>query len=197
MHGKFDGLVGVSTLWFAHMRLTYLLSAALLLGGCGDFDAAGDSFQDDDPPIGDCPGTSCPDTSDGFGDEGAGVGEPCDNTLGCSGIAVCAAEFDDGEAGPLTCQADCIGEMDESMWCSDDSACCDAGATCSSRGFCEVPEGLDESGDDTTGDSTSSGGDGESSGDPDATSTGSGSTDGTDSGTTSDGSGTTGTGTGA
>lgn len=178
------------------MRLTYLLSAALLLGGCADVGFEGDSFQDDDPPIGECPGTECPDASDGFGDDGASVGEPCDNTIGCAGTAVCAAEFQDGEAGVLTCQASCINEMDESMWCSDDDACC-GNATCSPRGFCIGTEGLDESGDDdSTGGSTSMG-DGASTGDDDGTATGSGSTGATDSGTTTGGSGETGTETGA
>ena len=179
------------------MRLTYLLSAAVLLGGCADVGFEGDSFQDDDPPIGECPGTECPQSSDGFGDGGGAVGEPCDNTNGCAGTGVCAAAFQDGEAGPLTCQASCIAEMDEAMWCSDDSACCGE-ATCSPRGFCIGAEGVDESGDDSTGGSTggsTSAGDGASTGD--ATSTGSGSTAGTDSGTTTGGSGETGTGTGA
>ncbi len=181
------------------MRLSFFLAAAGLAAGCGGFDdSAGfsDSFQDDDPPIGDCPGTTCPETT--VGDSAAGAGEPCDDTNQCSS-GFCAAPFSDGEAGELVCQTACIQTLDDTMWCSDTAACCDADAVCGSRGYCELPEGLDDTGGDTADSGTSSGGDSGTMTDGDTSGsgsdTGSGST--SDSGSGSDESGATTAGTGS
>lgn len=156
------------------MRLTYLLLAAMVATGCGDTAAFGDSFQDDDLPMGNCPGTTCPEST--AGDTGGAAGSPCDGTNQCA-EGVCAAPFDDGEIGTLVCQNACIEPMDEARWCSDAAACCDSNALCSSRGFC-IPQQ----------DADATGADSESSGDtsPDDTSSTAGTETGSGSGSGSD-----------
>ena len=143
-----------------------ITTLVLLLGGCGSasLDAAADSFQDDDPPIGCQTGTGgCEDGTDTGNAPGAPVGSSCDNTAQCVEDAYCAAPFEDGEPGDLVCQLGCIQLEDERSWCSDDASCCTG--TCSARGLCvadEVDGGSDSTdggtttdGDSTSGDSTS------------------------------------------
>lgn len=165
------------------MRLSFLLAAVCLLPACGGFDdsaAFGDSFQDDDIPMGGCQGTACPETT--AGDSAAGAGQPCDGTNQCA-QGVCAAPFADGEAGELVCQTTCIAAGDEMMWCSDSAACCDLDATCGSRGFCEQPEGLDDTGASAdSGTSSSSSGTGADGTDTDGTDADAGTTAGESSG---------------
>ncbi|MEM6990712.1 MAG: hypothetical protein AAF721_09450 [Myxococcota bacterium] len=180
------------------MRLRVLLAAVWLIPACGGFDdtaAFGDSFQDDDIPMGDCQGTACPQTT--AGDGGAGVGQSCDDTNQCA-TGVCAAPFADGQPGALVCQSACIDTMDESMWCSDTASCCDPAATCGTRGYCELPEGLDDSGSGSDDEGTSTGGTSDESGttagsDTDGTS---GTTDATGGGSDESGATTAGTGAG-
>lgn len=149
---------------------------ALLLGGCGfdAGDAAADSFQDDDPPIGCQTGTGgCEDGTDTGDAPGAPVGGSCDNTAQCVEDAYCAAPFEDGEPGDLVCQLGCIQLEDERSWCSDDASCCTG--TCSARGLCVVDDADGDStgGDSTGGDTTTSGGStGDSTGDSTGSSTG-------------------------
>ncbi|MEM6990709.1 MAG: hypothetical protein AAF721_09435 [Myxococcota bacterium] len=151
--------------------------------GRNDPGVAEDSFQDDDIPMGGCDGTACPGAGSGVGDGNAEpVGGACDNAVQCES-GVCAATFDDSEAGELVCQPSCIGLMDSTMWCSDDATCC-GDSVCSPRGFCVPGEaGADDEsgssggGDTTGGDTTATTGgvDGGSTGDG---STGDGSTTG-------------------
>jgi len=133
------------------------MAALVLTCGCGGsiegpmlgsgLAPGSDSFQDDDPPIGCQTGTDgCDSNEPGAADgasagepPGAPVGGPCDDTGQCVEGAVCAAAFQDGDAGPLLCRAQCIELDDPSAWCSDDSACCSG--TCSSRGMCLESEG--------------------------------------------------------
>ena len=158
---------------------------ALLLGGCAaalSEDAAGDSFQDDDPPIGCQTGTAgCGDDDDSSDAPGAPVGASCDNTNQCEDDAICAAPFEDGEAGDLVCQLGCIQLGDEALWCSDDDSCC--AGTCSSRGLCTVDEA--DGGSDTMDDASESG---DSTGTTGDDATGGDSTGTGDSGSTSGGS---------
>ena len=112
-----------------------------------DNDSIGsDSFQDDDPPIG-CQTVGC-DGDGAMGDDAADdessaplapVGSPCDGTNQCVDGAFCAAAFEDGEAGPLVCNATCIEVGDQAAWCSDDEACCSG--LCGPRGLCEADGG--------------------------------------------------------
>lgn len=153
-------------------------------GGIGE-----DSFQDDDPPMGDCDDTGCGGAGvgdDGGGAPGAPVGNPCDGTNQCQS-GVCAATFDGDDAGTLECQDACIDVMDQGMWCSDSGSCCE-GLVCTSRGLCVPDESADDAepeGDSSTGGSddgsndSSDGSEGESTGG----STG-GSTDGSTDGST-------------
>lgn len=106
-----------------------------------------DSFQDDDPPFGRVTGGCRQDDScSGDGDSaiGAPVGASCDDTHQCVAGAVCGATFEDGEAGPLVCRAECIELDDDAAWCSDDSACCSG--VCGPRGLCLEAEGSDGAG---------------------------------------------------
>ena len=131
------------------------IAVAIATAGCGakdDDGAAGDgimgsdSFQDDDPPIG-CQTVGC-DGDGAMGDDAADdessaplapVGSPCDGTNQCVDGAFCAAAFEDGEAGPLVCNATCIEVGDQAAWCSDDEACCSG--LCGPRGLCEADGG--------------------------------------------------------
>lgn len=130
------------------------IALAIVTAGCGGKDdgVAGDgimgsdSFQDDDPPIG-CQTVGC-DGDGAMGDDEssaplAPVGSPCDGTNQCEDGAFCAAAFEDGEAGPLLCNATCIEVDDQAAWCSDDEACCSG--ICGPRGLCE-PDGGSTSG---------------------------------------------------
>lgn len=142
------------------MRLLWSTTVAFAIAtvGCGSKDddgAAGDgimgsdSFQDDDPPIG-CQTVGC-DGDGAMGDDAddessaplAPVGSPCDGTNQCVDGAFCAAAFEDGETGPLVCNATCIEVDDQAVWCSDDEACCSG--ICGPRGLCE-PDGGSTSG---------------------------------------------------
>lgn len=141
--------------------MTRLLTALLVLAaGCSETSGntlgsgagipGSDSFQDDDPPIGcqtgpeDCtPGASA-DEGGASDPAGAPLGGPCDNSGQCAAGAACAATFEDGEAGPLVCRAECIELDDAAAWCSDDSACCSG--VCGPRGLCLEAEGSDGAG---------------------------------------------------
>lgn len=135
-----------------------LLATLLLVAGCYETSRndlgsgspgipGSDSFQDDDPPIGCQTGPEdCAPSAPGAADEGgasepagAPVGGPCDNSNQCVDGAACGATFEDGEAGPLLCRAECIELDDASAWCSDDSACCSG--VCGPRGLCLEAEG--------------------------------------------------------
>lgn len=129
------------------------IAVAIVTAGCGGKDdGAGDgamgsdSFQDDDPPIG-CQTVGCDGDGAMADDESsaplAPVGSPCDGTNQCVNGAFCAAAFEDGEAGPLLCNATCIDVDDQAVWCSDDEACCSG--ICGPRGLCE-PDGGSTSG---------------------------------------------------
>ena len=146
------------------------LTLSVLMTGCFAAEGAtGDSFQDDDPPIGCQTGTAgcvgqtddaADDDDDADSSDGAPlspVGGPCDNTTQCVTGAICGADFEDGEAGPLECRATCIDLDDESAWCTDDSSCCTG--SCSARGLCYEGE-ADSTGGDTTSSGDTSGGDG-------------------------------------
>ena len=157
-----------------------ITTLVLLLGGCGSgsLDAAADSFQDDDPPIGCQTGSGgCNDGSSGDA-PGAPVGASCDNTGQCVEDAYCAAPFEDGEPGDLVCQLGCIQLEDGRSWCSDDASCCTG--TCSARGLCVADE-VDGGSDSTDGGSTTGG---DSTGSTSGDSTGSTSGDSTTSGGT-------------
>ena len=154
------------------MRRAMLVGLALVTG-CfeGTADGQGDSFQDDDPPIGCETGTggcqgqddASDDDDDDDADEGSDeaplspVGGPCDDTTQCVDGASCGASFEDGDPGPLECRATCIVLDDESAWCTDDASCCVG--SCSARGLCIQP-GADATDDGTTAaDDTSGDGD--------------------------------------
>lgn len=141
-------------------------------GGPGE-----DSFQDDDPPMGDCDDTGC--GGAGVGEDGGGgapgapVGSPCDGTNQCQS-GVCAATFDGDDAGTLECQDACIDVMDQGMWCSDSGSCCE-GLVCTSRGLCvpdESADGADPEGDGSTGGSDDGSNDSSSEGESTGGSTG-------------------------
>ena len=150
------------------MRRTLLLGVALTTGCFAADSAQGDSFQDDDPPIGCQTGTAgCQgedddasddddDDADGASDEAplSPVGGPCDDTTQCVDGASCGANFEDGEPGPLECRAACIGLDDEAAWCTDDASCCVG--SCSARGLC-TEASADSTGGDTTDGSTGTG----------------------------------------
>ena len=134
-------------------RTCLLIAAAVAMSACAESSTdlgsgamGSDSFQDDDPPMGagDTDADDDDDDDDGGADSESGeaprspVGGPCDNTAQCVTEAVCAATFEDGEAGPLVCHDACIEADDESAWCSDDAACCSG--ICGSRGLCEAAE---------------------------------------------------------
>lgn len=159
------------------MRLTYLLGLPLLAGACADAaDQSGDSFQDDDIPMGGCgtSGTECPETGGSAG--AAAIGEPCDATNHCA-TGVCAAPFDAGEIGELVCHSACIDYADEAMWCGDVAACCDPNATCS-RGLCVMAQGADESTGESSGSSDGPGDSSDSSSSTDSSSETTGTTGG-------------------
>ena len=144
------------------MRLSFIATLSLLAGGCyaAADGATGDSFQDEDIPMGMCPGTDCPETDEEGGpDSGAAAGDPCDDTGQCA-AGFCAAPFDGNEPGELVCQTVCIELEDDSMWCSDDAACCDSNAVCTPRGYCVAGGSVDGTGSDgTTGDGDTTNGD--------------------------------------
>lgn len=131
------------------MRLA-CLACVPLLGACFEGESVSvdapigtDSFQDEDPPMGDCLATGCPEPGATPGH--AEIGEPCDDTRQCAS-GVCAAPFADGDPGALVCQRTCIPNGDQAQWCSDDESCCDSAAICTGRGYCTVLDGHDESG---------------------------------------------------
>jgi hypothetical protein len=144
------------------------LGAGLLLVACGD--GGGYVYMDDDLPSENCQDTdpsACATSSGGAttstststtgGVDGStgGASGSCDE-LGCE-AGFCVAPFD-GEIGEFACVPDCIGIMDEALWCADASACCDAAAVCTDRGYC-VPAGSggSESGGSDGGESDSGG----------------------------------------
>jgi len=146
-----------------------MLVGLALMTGCfaGTADAQGDSFQDDDPPIGCQTGTGgCQeqdddDDDDDDDDEGSDeaplspVGGPCDDTTQCVDGASCGADFEDGDPGPLQCRATCIALDDESAWCTDDASCCVG--SCGARGLCVQPDAESTDGGTTSADDTSGG----------------------------------------
>ena len=135
------------------IRRLSMAAVVVLASGCfdaardaedGAFGPGGDGYHDDDPPVGsdsfqdDFPPIGCqyPDCPDD--EPSVPIGSSCANSHECVEGAVCGASFEDGEAGPLLCRAECIEPDDASAWCSDDSACC-SGA-CGPRGMCEASE---------------------------------------------------------
>ncbi len=170
-------------------RTAPLAIAALIASLSGCFaatadEAAEDSFQDDDIPMGGC-NTGTGGCGSGTADaSGAPPGASCDNTGQCANEGVCVAPFEDSEPGALVCRIGCVQTGDPRAWCSDDDACCSG--FCGARGEClaEAP-GVDDTGGDT--DSTPGSTDtGPTSGGADESDTGatSESTDGTTDGTT-------------
>ena len=159
--------------------------------GGGDGGIGEDSFQDDDPPMGDCDDTEC--GGDGVGEDGAGgapgapVGSPCDGTNQCES-GVCAATFDGDDAGSLECQAACIDVMNQGMWCSDSGSCCE-GLVCTTRGLCVPDDGAGQAdGGGTTGGSDDGSNDpGDGSGDGSTGGSSGGSGDESTGGSTGDG----------
>lgn len=145
-----------------------LAGLGLALGGCfaAEDDSAhggatGDiGYMEDDLPAGKCRGdtdelgdtdTDCG-AVDTEGDNLSSTGlvgssssssggptDECSVSDDCQG-AVCAGSFDlESEARtPFECVFNCLENLDEERWCSDDAACCDDAATCTRRGYCVV-----------------------------------------------------------
>jgi hypothetical protein len=65
----------------------------------------------------------------------------CHGTDECAASEFCVAPYADNVRGAFACVSECVGPMDESVWCYDDAACCDATAACSIRGYCETDAG--------------------------------------------------------
>jgi hypothetical protein len=140
----------------------------LLLVACGD--GGSYVYMDDDLPSENCPDTdssacestggvttATSSTTASEGDTTGGSSDACE-VLGCE-VGFCVAPFD-GEIGEFVCVPDCIGIMDEALWCADASACCDADAVCTDRGYCVPSESGSESGGGSGESGSDSGGSG-------------------------------------
>jgi len=102
-------------------------------------------------------------TQDPAGSSGEGVTDPststgaapgqCQGNDDCAEGEFCVAPYADNVRGPFDCVSECVGPMDEAVWCYDDDACCDPQAHCTIRGYCEV----DETATTTDGESTDTG----------------------------------------
>jgi hypothetical protein len=64
------------------------------------------------------------------------------------------APYGNNVRGAFACVPECVGPMDEALWCFDDAACCDPNAHCTIRGYCVADGGTGESSGGTTGGST-------------------------------------------
>lgn len=82
--------------------------------------------------------------------------DECAVSSDCDPGLFCVAPFDESLGpegkGLNACVSDCVGPMEETLWCADAAACCDPMAECTDRGYCEVPGS-------STGDESGSGSD--------------------------------------
>jgi len=167
------------------MRTLGLLLIVVGLAACGD-DLPTDTDIDDesaDSTGGTTTGTTAPGTTSTTTSTTApaessttttttaggtfGEVDECAVSSDCDPGLFCVAPFDESLGpegkGLNACVPDCVGPMEETLWCADTSACCDPMAECTDRGYCEVPGG-------STGDASGSGSDsGSGTGEPGTT----------------------------
>ena len=85
--------------------------------------------------------------------------DECAVSRDCDPGLWCVAPFDESLGpegkGLNACVRDCVGPMEETLWCADTAACCDPMAECTDRGYCEVPGS--SSGDESSGSDSGTG----------------------------------------
>ncbi len=111
--------------------------------------------DDDDDDAADTAGSESANVTDEVSSGGSSDGpdDQCQGTDACDGL-FCVAPYADNHRGAFACVSECVGPMDEAVWCFDDAACCDPAARCTIRGYCEVDVAGTTTGDGTTGDAT-------------------------------------------
>ena len=132
------------------------LASSLACGGFSEDADLGDEMPED-LPAGSCRDTDAAttggledcDLSTSSGDAAPGTTtaaeSQCAASEECEGAGACVATWSEGVRGPFACQFACVPTLDESSWCSDDSACCDATARCTERGYCVFVSGDEDS----------------------------------------------------
>ena len=140
----------------APKRCAHVLAALLFgLGACRESTGFEDGESESD---GDGDGDGDGDES---GDDGFPPADACMSSDECEDD-YCVASWD-GQAprGPAECIAQCVAELDLSLFCIDDASCCE-GSSCSLDGLCEPPwTGGDGDGDPGDGDGDPGDGDGD------------------------------------